>query len=115
MKTVNKELLTEEFNREACANYKISVKSGVHISDTILKLFDKHKGAYAVACKLIGTDEVQIGFTKMYEADPINLSFLNFTLEAQVLNPKYASLFRDKSQILQKAKERLDAHKPGAN
>jgi len=60
-------------------------------------------GGLGTAKRLLASDEVQYGFTELWEHGRLDL-----TVEAHVLQPEFRDLFTDVE--LQRAKSRLTAH-----
>lgn len=98
-----------EFDKEAREFYKISKKKCPKLTPVILEMFDKYKGAHLTAKVLLHSNSnAQSGFTHLWKADPKGLSMMKYTLEAQLLNPKFYILFNDEDRTI--ARQRLEEY-----
>ena len=67
-----------------------------------LQMLTEH-GGLGTAKRLLASDEIQYGFTELWERGRLDL-----TVEAHVLKPKFQDLFSDEER--QRARSRLKAH-----
>ena len=95
------EELESKFHEEMLNIYKEARRIGYDAKWFLTMVVNM--GGLMAAKKLLSTDELQYGFTRLWELHRLDLS-----VEALVRRPEFTTLFTDKE--LARAEERLRAH-----
>lgn len=94
--------LREEFDLAMADIYRRAKKETGYNATRYLQMLGKY-GGYGTAQRLLASDEIQYGFTELWQHGRLDL-----TVEALVLDPRYQELFSEEQRG--RARSRLKAH-----